>query len=116
MWAGILEICKSNMPQLVMAILTPIAGTIGAMAGFLLKENIERLKDSRYRALAKTAVRWVEQKFKDLDNQQKFDKAYEYLASKLGKSVTKNDIEVLIEEACKNLKIELGNSVSSTTA
>ena len=81
------------------AILTAIAGYIGIVVKALVTKY---LNDKTKQAVAKTAVQFVEQVYKDLHGEDKLDKALaafsEMLAEK-GITVTDLEMRVLIEAA-----------------
>ena len=114
---GLLMASKSILPEIFKMVMIPISASIGTLLAVGIKKLISSIDDTKYRRIAESAVRWVEQKYKKLESQKKFDFAKEYMAQKLGKKlgakISDKDVEVWIEEACKNLDIELGNSASS---
>ena len=85
--------------QILYAIITAIAGYIGIVVKNLCKKYIN---DKTKAAVAKTAVQFVEQVYKDLHGEDKLnaalDAASEMLAEK-GITVTELEMRVLIEAA-----------------
>ena len=85
--------------QLLYLIITGIAGYLGIVCKNLVKKY---LNDKTKLAVAKTAVRFVEQVYKDLHGEEKFAQALsaasEMLAEK-GITVTELEMRVLIEAA-----------------
>lgn len=85
--------------QLLYAIVTAIAGYIGIALKHLVKKYLD---DKTKIAVAKTAVQYVEQVFKDIHGEEKLNKALEAASSMLAeKGITITDLEmrVLIEAA-----------------
>ncbi len=65
------------------------------------------------RELARVAVLFVQQVYKDFDGAQKYDKAADWLsdaADKIGIQLSEEEIKGLIEAALKELKTELGEA------
>jgi len=63
--------------------------------------------------LARIAVMFVQQAYKDLGGAEKYDKAAEWLsdaADKIGIQLSEEEIKGLIEAALKELKTELGEA------
>ena len=85
--------------QLLYAIITAIAGYIGIAAKNLVKKYLD---DKTKREVAKTAVQYVEQVYKHLHGEEKFNEALsaasDILADK-GITVTKLELMVLVEAA-----------------
>ena len=85
--------------ELLYAVITAIAGYIG----IVVKNLVEKyLNDKTKQSVAKTAVKYVEQVFKDLHGEEKLqqalDAATQMLAEK-GIIVTELELRVLIEAA-----------------
>ncbi len=100
--------------SILVAILIPVATGLGTLLGKLIKKAINRIENATLQELAWTAVRWAEQKFKNLPGDERFKKVEEYITEKLP-GVNKEDIERAIEAAVKQLHIELGEEVSLPT-
>lgn len=85
--------------QLLYAIITAIAGYIGIALKHIVKKYMD---DKTKLAVAKTAVQYVEQVFKDLHGEEKLFQALEAASQMLAeKGITVTDLElrVLIEAA-----------------
>lgn len=85
--------------QLLYAIVTAIAGYLGIVFKNLVKKY---LNDKTKLAVAKTAVQYVEQVFKDLHGEEKLQQAFVAASEMLAeKEITITDLElrVLIEAA-----------------
>ena len=85
--------------QLMYAIITAIAGYIGIVAKNLVTKY---LNDKTKREVAKDAVKFVEQVYKDLHGEDKLDQALQAASAMLAeKGITVTDLElrVLIEAA-----------------
>ena len=85
--------------QLLYAIITAIAGYIGIALKHIVKKYMD---DKTKLAVAKTAVQYVEQVFKDLHGEEKLFQALEAASQMLvekGITVTDLELRVLIEAA-----------------
>ena len=83
------------------ALLTAAAGAAGTWIGRIYKKYID---DKTKQSVVTTCCRAVEQIYKDLKGQEKYDKAVEAITEMLSvKGITITDIEVrmLIEAACR---------------
>lgn len=93
------EFINTYGPVILEALLTAFAGYIGIVAKNMATKY---LNDKTKQAVAKTAVQFVEQVYKDLHGDEKLDKALavcsEMLANK-GITVTDLEMGVLIEAA-----------------
>jgi LL-H family phage holin len=100
----------------LLAILIPV------LAGFLVEllrrklgtEKMRKIQEelNAKRELALLAVRYVEQVYKDLHGEEKFNKAAEWLveqAAKMGLQLTANEVKGIIEAALRELKDAFGN-------
>jgi len=101
----------------IIAILVPIL--VGYAIAWLQKRiGTEKLEAvvrelATKRELARVAVLFVQQAYKDLGGAEKYDKAAEWLsdaADKIGIQLTEEEIKGLIEAALKELKTELGEA------
>lgn len=114
-----MEILKEFMNEyattILYAIVTAIAGYIGIVVKNLYQKYVN---DKTKKAVAKTVVNAVEQLYKDLHGQEKYDKAVEAMSQMLAdKGITISDIEIkmLIEAAVaefNNSFIEVGEIAS----
>ena len=85
--------------QLLYAIITAIAGYIGIAAKNLVKKYLD---DKTKREVAKTAVQYVEQVFKNLHGEEKLNEAMSAASAMLaekGITITELEIRVLVEAA-----------------
>ena len=103
------EILNQVLSSLLVAVLIPIATAIGVLLGKLIKRAISKIDNAILQDLAWQAVLFVEQKFKELHGQDKFNKAYEYVARKLP-GVDAEDIERAIEAAVKAMNEQFPKS------
>lgn len=101
-----LQILLQALGAAILAALIPIMTIIGRKIGRWLNNKISSIDNDMLRGLAYTGVRWVAQKFPEMDNAQKFQKVYNWIGERLPK-VTGDDIEAAIEEAVKTMKEEL---------
>ena len=99
------------MEDFVSIVLMPILCTVlTAVVGYLgikLKALFERIADDKTKAsVAKTCVQAVEQLYKDLHGEEKYNKCVESLTAMLnekGITVTEIEIKMLIESAVQQL-------------
>jgi len=102
--------------SLLVAILIPVATAIGFLLAKLIRKGISKIDSEALQGMAWTAVHFVEQKFRDLHGKDKFDRAYEIVASKLP-GVEKGNIEQAIESCVNAMNKEFpkggGSSVGS---
>lgn len=109
------EFINEYATTILYAIVTAIAGYIGIVVKNLYQKYVN---DKTKKAVAKTVVNAVEQLYKDLHGQEKYDKAVEAMSQMLDeKGITISDIEIkmLIEAAVaefNNSFIEVGESVT----
>lgn len=95
----LLEFINEYGMQLIYAVITAIAGYVGIALKHLVKKYLD---DKTKLAVAKTAVKYVEQVFKDLHGEEKLQQALAAASDMLAeKSITVTDLElrVLIEAA-----------------
>ena len=93
------EFINSYGTQILYAIITAIAGYVGIVVKNLVTKYIN---DKTKKSVAKSAVQFVEQVYKDLRGDEKLDMALEALASMLadkGIAITDLEMRVLIEAA-----------------
>ena len=109
------EFMNEYATTILYAIVTAIAGYIGIVLKNLYQKYVN---DKTKKAVAKTVVNAVEQLYKDLHGQEKYDKAVEAMSQMLSdKGITISDIEIkmLIEAAVaefNNSFIEVGEIAS----
>lgn len=95
----LLEFINEYGMQLIYAIITALAGYLGIALKHLVKKYLD---DKTKLAVAKTAVKYVEQVFKDLHGEEKLQQALVAAADMLAEksiSVTDLELRVLIEAA-----------------
>ena len=92
--------------QILLGILIPLLTIIGTLLGKLIKKAITHIDNKMLQGLAWQAVLWVEQTFKKLDSQDKFNTAYAYIAHKLP-GVEAKDIKAAIEAAVKQMNSQI---------
>ena len=89
--------------EIIAAILTGLFGLVGMM----LKRIAQRyLDNSTKRAVARTAVRYVEQAWKDIHGEEKLKKALEtasILLAEQGIDWRPNEMKILLEEAVEEM-------------
>lgn len=97
------------------AILTAVAGIIGTWIGSIYKKYIN---DKTKEAVVRTVCKAVEQLYKDLHGEEKYNKAVESIVEMLGLkgiTITELEIKMLIEATCsefvKSAKDEIESGV-----
>ena len=98
-----MELFREFMNEYATTILYAIVTAIAGYIGIVLKNIYQKyVNDKTKKAVAKTVVNAVEQLYKDLHGQEKYDKAVEAMSQMLSdKGITISDIEIkmLIEAA-----------------
>lgn len=112
------------MSEFVNIVLLPILSTVLtaviAYVGVKLKDLLERSENDKAKLnAAKTCVQAVEQLYKDLHGEEKYDKCVEGLTEMLGEkgiTVTEIEIKMLVESAVRELNktMEWSYSFSET--
>lgn len=101
----------------IIAVLVPVL--VGYFIAWLQKristEKVQQIKQEleTKQELARIAVQFVQQAYKDLGGPQKYEKAAEWLsgmATQMGLELSANEVKALIEAALKQLKAELGDA------
>lgn len=98
-----MEILNEFVNQYATTILYAVVTAIAGYIGIVLKNIYQKyVNDKTKKAVAKTVVNAVEQLYKDLHGQEKYDKAVEAMSEMLAeKGITISEIEIkmLIEAA-----------------
>jgi len=101
------DILKELLYAVVMACVIILTNWIRSLAVYKkIKSELETKRE-----LALIAVQFVEQAFKDLKGQEKFNKAAEWLAEQLtkqGLKIDEKEIKALIEAAVRQMKDTFG--------
>lgn len=97
------------------ALFTTAAGIIGTWIGTIYKKYIN---DKTKEAVVRTVCKAIEQMYKDLHGEEKYNKAVESIVEMLslkGITITELEIKMLIEATCsefvKSAQIEIENGV-----
>ena len=93
------EFVENYGMEIIMAILTAIAGAVGMVLKNLYTKFVN---DKTKQSVVKTVVQGVEQIYKDLHGEEKYEKALEAaseMLSEKGISVTELELKMLIEAA-----------------
>ena len=97
------------------ALLTTVAGIIGTWIGSIYKKYIN---DKTKEAVVRTVCKAIEQMYKDLHGEEKYNKAVESIVEMLslkGITITELEIKMLIEATCsefvKSAQTEIENVV-----
>lgn len=101
------DVLKIVLPVLGVMLVRYLFSKVGIDKQDKIKSMIENKKD-----LAIIAVRFVEQVYKDIDGEEKFHQAFQWVADafeKYGYSVDANEIEGLIEATLKQMKDEFAD-------
>lgn len=96
-------------------ILTALAGYLGVVIKNLCQKY---LNDKTKQDVAKTCVKAVEQIYKDLHGEEKFNKALEYISDMLtekGIAVSETEMKMLIESAVAEFNEVFSKGASTTT-
>lgn len=99
----LIEMLTIYAPQIMEAIWYIIVGVLTLAAGKYLKPL---LQNKVVMVLAKNAVKFVEQSFKDLHGEEKLDKALEALSLQLAKwkiKISADEMKVMLEAALADL-------------
>ena len=97
------------------AILTALAGYLGVVIKNLCQKY---LNDKTKQDVAKTCVKAVEQIYKDLHGEEKFNKALECISDMLaekGNAVSDTEMKMLIESAVAEFNEVFSKGASTTT-
>lgn len=97
------------------ALLTTVAGIIGTWIGSIYKKYIN---DKTKEAVVRTVCKAVEQMYKDLHGEEKYNEAVKFIVEMLslkGITITELEIKLLIEATCsefvKSVQTEIENGV-----
>ena len=102
-----LELLQPFLLEIIITILTAIATYIGAK---IKKIYEEKVNDETKRKVVSTVVKAVEQLYKDLNGEEKLEKAQENIVEMLnekGIMITELEMNMLIEEVCNSFKKEV---------
>lgn len=102
-----LELLQPYLMEIIVTILTAIATYIGAK---IKKIYEEKVNDETKRKVVSTVVKAVEQLYKDLNGEEKLEKAQENIVEMLnekGIMITELEMNMLIEEVCNSFKKEV---------
>lgn len=102
-----LELLQPYLMEIIVTILTAIATYIGAK---IKKIYEEKVNDDTKRKVVSTVVKAVEQLYKDLNGEEKLEKAQENIVEMLnekGIMITELEMNMLIEEVCNSFKKEV---------
>lgn len=116
-----MEFLNNEMVQkLLVEIILLIVAIGGTFAVKLIKEQIgvkgmEKIEQElvNKQEIAAIAVKFIEQAYTEYDGEEKFNKAFEYIADRceeLGIKVEPEEIEALIESAVRTFKDTFGES------
>ena len=102
-----LELLQPYLMEIIVTILTAIATYIGTK---IKKIYEEKVNDETKRKVVATVVKAVEQLYKDLNGEEKLEKAQENIVEMLnekGIMITELEMNMLIEEVCNSFKKEV---------
>lgn len=102
-----LELLQPYLMEIIVTILTAIATYIGAK---IKKIYEEKANDETKRKVVATVVKAIEQLYKDLNGEEKLEKAQENIVEMLnekGIMITELEMNMLIEEVCNSFKKEV---------
>lgn len=99
-----LELILPNLLEILAIILTGIVTYFGAKIKAVYEEKVN---DDTKRKVVSTVVRAIEQLYKDLNGEEKLEKAKEAILEMLnekGITITELEMNMLIEEVCNSFK------------
>lgn len=102
-----LELLQPYLMEIIVTILTAVATYIGAK---IKKIYEEKANDETKRKVVATVVKAIEQLYKDLNGEEKLEKAQENIVEMLnekGIMITELEMNMLIEEVCNSFKKEV---------
>lgn len=102
MLESIWEAIQPNLVAIIMTILTTIATFIGTKIKAIYETKVN---DETKRKVVKTVVNAVEQLYKDINGEEKLQKAKENIVAMLNEkniTISELEIEMLIEEVCNS--------------
>lgn len=102
MLESIWELIQPNLVAIIMTILTTIATFIGTKIKTIYETKVN---DDTKRKVVKTVVNAVEQLYKNINGEEKLQKAKENIVAMLnekGITISELEIEMLIEEVCNS--------------
>ena len=102
-----LELLQPFLLEIIITILTAIATYFGTKVKKLYEE---KCNDETKRKVVATVVNAIEQLYKDLNGEEKLEKAKESIIEMLnekGISITELEMNMLIEEVCNSFKKEV---------
>lgn len=109
------EFLSTYGTKILGTILTALAGYLGVVIKNLCQKY---LNDKTKQDVAKTCVKAVEQIYKDLHGEEKFNKALECISDMLaekGIAVSETEMKMLIESAVAEFNEVFSKGVSTTT-
>ena len=95
------------------ALLTAVAGAVGTWIGTIYKKYIN---DKTKKDVVNTCVKAVEQLYRDLHGEEKYNKAVESIVEMLGvKGITITDLEIkmLIEATCQEFSKAVNEEIAT---
>ena len=102
MLENIWEAIQPNLIAIIMTVLTTIATFIGTKIKSIYETKVN---DDTKRKVVKTVVNAVEQLYKNINGEEKLQKAKENIVAMLnekGITISELEIEMLIEEVCNS--------------
>lgn len=98
---------KEQVTYIIMSVLTTVVTGVVGWLGIQIKKLIEKGQNEKEkRAAAETCVRAVEQLYKDLHGEEKYNKCVEQLTEMLNEKgivITELEIRMLIEAAVQKM-------------
>lgn len=96
------EFISTYGTTILYTLLSAAATAIGAWIGRVYKEKVN---DETKRKVVKTCCKAVKQLYKDLNGEEKYDRAVAFITDMLGEkgiTITELEIKMLIEEVCSD--------------
>ena len=107
-----MEILHQFLGSILVAVLIPVAGAVGALLGKLIKAGISHINNRILQDVAWQAVLWVEQTAKGIEGSKKFSKALDWITRKIP-DVSYDEAEKAIETAVKQMNAQFPKVPSS---
>ncbi len=112
-----MEILKNFISEYATTILYAVVTAVAGYIGVVLKNLYQKyVNDKTKKDVAKTVVSAVEQLYKDLHGQEKYDKAVEAMSEMLGEkgiAISEIEIKMLIEAAVNEFNKTVSESGES---
>jgi len=104
------------LKDILVAVVIPIAGILGALLARLIKKGIDSVDNENLQKLAWLGVRWAEDQMTGKGKGEKrLESVKQWVRVKTGKKFDDDTIEKAIRSAFQNFQKELGPTVKPAT-